>query len=93
MTDDNEQRYRRAREVLADAGWLFDDFVNNEMRRVLTSDPEVQAAIAERIELEGGGGCSTNGPGSAPRGIWLIGGLLGACACLRRQLAPRRRSR
>ena len=40
MTDDNEQRYRRAREVLADAGWLFDDFVNNEMRRVLTSDPD-----------------------------------------------------
>jgi hypothetical protein len=26
--------------VLADAGWLFDDFVNNEMRRVLTSDPD-----------------------------------------------------
>src|SRR5215207_129340 len=37
---DNEQRYRRAREVLADAGWLFDDFVNAEMRRVLTSDPD-----------------------------------------------------
>ena len=40
MTDDNEQIYSRAREVLADAGWLFDDFVNNEMRRVLTSDPD-----------------------------------------------------
>lgn len=42
MTDDAEaraQKYRRAREVLADAGWLFDDFVNNEMRRVLTSEP------------------------------------------------------
>ena len=25
---------------LVDAGWLFDDFVNNEMRRVLTSDPD-----------------------------------------------------
>jgi hypothetical protein len=37
---DREQKYRRAREVLADAGWLFDDFVNNEMRRVLTSDPD-----------------------------------------------------
>lgn len=35
-----EQKYRRAREVLADAGWLFDDFVNSEMRRVLTSDPD-----------------------------------------------------
>lgn len=43
MTDDAEaqaQKYRRAREVLNDAGWLFDDFVNNEMRRVLTSDPD-----------------------------------------------------
>ena len=37
---EREQRYRRAREVLAEAGWLFDDFVNNEMRRVLTSDPD-----------------------------------------------------
>jgi hypothetical protein len=37
---DREQKYRRAREVLAEAGWLFDDFVNNEMRRVLTSAPE-----------------------------------------------------
>lgn len=39
MSEDREQKYRRAREVLAEAGWLFDDFVNNEMRRVLTSDP------------------------------------------------------
>src|SRR5688572_20023615 len=31
---------QRARELLADAGWLFDDFVNAEMRRVLTSDPD-----------------------------------------------------
>ncbi|WP_422001742.1 hypothetical protein [Reyranella sp.] len=37
---DREQKYRRAREVLAEAGWLFDDFVNGEMRRVLTSDPD-----------------------------------------------------
>jgi hypothetical protein len=29
-----------AREVLSDAGWLFDDFVNNEMRKVLVSQPE-----------------------------------------------------
>jgi hypothetical protein len=43
VTDDAEakaQKYRRAREVLADAGWLFDDFVNNEMRKVLTSNPD-----------------------------------------------------
>lgn len=37
---DRELKYLRAREVLADAGWLFDDFVNKEMRRVLTSDPD-----------------------------------------------------
>jgi hypothetical protein len=40
MTDDREQQIRRAREVLSDAGWLFDDFVNNEMRKVLVSQPE-----------------------------------------------------
>ena len=39
MTDDREQQIRRAREVLADAGWLFDDFVNAEMRKVLVSQP------------------------------------------------------
>jgi SH3-like domain-containing protein len=38
--EQRQQRYRRAREVLGDAGWLFDDFVNSEMRRVLTSQPE-----------------------------------------------------
>lgn len=35
-----EDKVRRARELLAGAGWLFDDFVNAEMRRVLTSDPD-----------------------------------------------------
>jgi hypothetical protein len=30
VTGDREQQIRRAREVLDDAGWLFDDFVNNE---------------------------------------------------------------
>jgi hypothetical protein len=35
-----EQQLRRAREVLAEAGWLFDDFVNAEMRRVLMSRPD-----------------------------------------------------
>ncbi len=35
-----DRRAQRARELLADAGWLFDDFVNIEMRRVLTSDPD-----------------------------------------------------
>jgi hypothetical protein len=37
---DREQQIRRVREVLSDAGWLFDDFVNNEMRKVLVSQPE-----------------------------------------------------
>ena len=35
-----DHKVQRARELLADAGWLFDDFVNGEMRRVLTSDPD-----------------------------------------------------
>ena len=39
-TQARDHKVQRAREVLADAGWLFDDFVNNEMRRVLTSDPD-----------------------------------------------------
>jgi hypothetical protein len=37
---DREQQIRRAREVLLDAGWLFDDFINAEMRKVLVSQPE-----------------------------------------------------
>jgi hypothetical protein len=40
MTDDRKQQVRHAREVLSDAGWLFDDFVNDEMRKVLVSPPE-----------------------------------------------------
>ncbi len=40
MTSEQEQKYRRAREVLADAGWLFDDFVTTEMRKILTSMPQ-----------------------------------------------------
>jgi hypothetical protein len=43
VTDD-QQQIRRAREVLSDAGWLFDDFVNNEMRKVLGSPP-VEAVL------------------------------------------------
>jgi hypothetical protein len=44
MTDDPSDQFSgeqlvRAREVLSDAGWLFDDIVNNEMRRVLVSQP------------------------------------------------------
>jgi hypothetical protein len=37
-------RIQRARALLAEAGWVFDDFVNAEMRRVLTSDPDDMTA-------------------------------------------------
>jgi SH3-like domain-containing protein len=51
MTDDSsdarEQQIRRAREVLSDAGWLFDDFVNAEMRKVLLSQPDEREAREE----------------------------------------------
>ena len=47
MTDDREQQIRRAREVLSDAGWLFDDFVNAEMRKVLLSQPGESEAREE----------------------------------------------
>jgi hypothetical protein len=47
MTGDREQQIRRAREVLTDAGWLFDDFVNAEMRKVLVSQPEDRDAREE----------------------------------------------
>ena len=46
MTD-REQQLRRAREVLSEAGWLFDDFVNAEMRKVLMSRPDEREAREE----------------------------------------------
>lgn len=39
-TQVRDRKVQQARELLAGAGWLFDDFVNAEMRRVLTSDPD-----------------------------------------------------
>ncbi len=47
MNADREQQVRRAREVLSDAGWLFDDFVNAEMRKVLVSKPDEREAREE----------------------------------------------
>jgi hypothetical protein len=44
MSDDPEVRYLRAREVLRDAGFVFDEFVNAEMRKILISNPEDTAA-------------------------------------------------
>lgn len=39
MTPDREAQVRRAREVLDGAGWLFDEFVNAETRRMVMSNP------------------------------------------------------
>jgi hypothetical protein len=47
MTPDREHQIRRAREVLEGAGWLFDDFVNAEMRKVLMSRPDERDAREE----------------------------------------------
>jgi hypothetical protein len=41
-----EQQIRRAREVLADAGWLFDDFINAKMRRRGLASPDDGDALA-----------------------------------------------
>lgn len=43
MSDDPESKlrdYRRAKEVLAGAGWVFDDYVNKQMAQVLRTAPE-----------------------------------------------------
>jgi hypothetical protein len=47
MSDDGEQKYLRAREVLRDSGWLLDEFINAEMRKILTSKPADAAAREE----------------------------------------------
>jgi len=39
MSDDAETRYLRAREVLRDAGFMFDEFVAAETRKWLSSNP------------------------------------------------------
>lgn len=38
------QQYLRAKEVLDGAGWLFDAFVNSEMRKIMFSDPDDMTA-------------------------------------------------
>ena len=40
LTEEDERRYRRTREVLAESGWVFDEFINNETRIWLTSNPD-----------------------------------------------------
>lgn len=60
MSDDKEARYLRAREVLQGAGWVFDQFVNGEMAKIMKSDPEdmtgreiayTRARVATEIKL------------------------------------------
>lgn len=60
MTEEELQRWRRAREVLNDAGWVFDEYVNNTMAQVLKTSAEdvegrerlVRAArVAAQIKL------------------------------------------
>lgn len=53
MTDDltpeqKLQRYRRAKEVLDGAGWVFDEFVNARMAEMLRTNPG-DAAGRERL--------------------------------------------
>jgi hypothetical protein len=60
-TEEELQRYRRAREVLADGGWVFDEFINNETRVWLTSDIHdsegrerayMRARVATELKIE-----------------------------------------
>jgi hypothetical protein len=44
MTTDPELRYVRAREVLREAGFIYDEFVANETRKWLASNPADTAA-------------------------------------------------
>jgi hypothetical protein len=53
-------------EVLSDAGWLFDDFVNAEMRKVLVSQPEDRDQREPDRNLRSGFGAA---PSTAP-GAW-----------------------
>lgn len=45
--EDREYQYKRAKEVLDSAGWVFDAYVNEHTRRWLTSAPTDEAARAE----------------------------------------------
>jgi hypothetical protein len=47
MSTISEEQMRRAKEVLSGAGWLFDDFVNAEMHKVLASRPDERDAREE----------------------------------------------
>ena len=64
MSDDREQQIRRAREILSDDGWLFDDFVNAEMRKVLVSQPEDRDQREPDLDLRSGSGACRQVPGA-----------------------------
>jgi PAS domain-containing protein len=60
VTEEELQRWRRAREVLHDAGWVFDEYVNNTMAQILKTGADdvegrerlVRAArVAAQIKL------------------------------------------
>jgi hypothetical protein len=51
-------------EVLSDAGWLFDDFVNAEMRKVLVSQPEDPDQREPDRDLRSGFGACRQAPGA-----------------------------
>ena len=64
MSEIDEAKYRRAKEVLETCGWLFDDYCNAEMAKILTSawnDPQsreeafrkARVATEMKIGLEG----------------------------------------
>lgn len=49
MTEEELQRWRRAKEVLDGAGWLFDAFVNKQMADLLMSTSPDDAPRRERL--------------------------------------------
>lgn len=51
VSDEKRMQYLRAKEVLDNAGWLFDDYVNQRMGRVLLTEP-ADAAGRELLVTE-----------------------------------------
>ena len=49
MTEEELQRWRRAKEVLNDAGWVFDEFVNKQMAEILMTTKPEDAPRRERL--------------------------------------------
>lgn len=47
MSDDRDTAYRKAKETLANIGWVFDAYIAAEMRSILESNPNDQNAREE----------------------------------------------